>query len=472
MILSDTLVWILPPLLIALAVGAAGHALLNKRDSRSAFGWIALCIILPLAGPILYLLFGLNRVSKRARKTYLTKLLKDSSDTLNEPPGTAFRPLSMAGERIVKKGLSSCDEIVVLENGEALYPAMLEAINAATKRILLSTYIFDNDETGRQFVQALGAARERGVEVKVIVDGMGEFTSLPRIGGLLRRHQIDFVRFNPITLIPPALDLNMRSHRKVLVVDGVFAFTGGANIGIRHLSERLGHWDRAMDIHFRMRGRIVDELEWAFRRDWHYCQGTRHLGPFRHCNRMHADAPAWSRLILDGPNKDLDRINDLILGVVSAARHKVWIMTPYFLPTLDLIGALHAAYLRGVDVQILLPGYNNIKPAHWACRNFLRQVLKYDIDVFYQPPPFVHSKLLLIDDQYALIGSANLDPRSLRLNYELGVELFSSDLNAQLSRYFSARREQARRVTREEIERRSLPERLRDSLAWLFSPYL
>lgn len=472
MILSDTLLWILPPLLIALAVGAAGHALLNKRDSRSAFGWIALCIILPLAGPILYLLFGLNRVSKRARKTYLTKLLKDSSDTLNEPPGTDFRPLSMVGERIVKKGLSSCDEIVILENGEALYPAMLEAIEAATRRILLSTYIFDNDETGRRFVAALAAARERGVEVKVIVDGMGEFTSLPRIGGLLRRAMIDFVRFNPITLIPPSLDLNMRSHRKVLVVDGVYAFTGGANIGDRHLSERLGHWDRTMDIHFRMRGRIVDELEWAFRRDWHYCQGTRHLGPFQHCNRMHVDAPAWSRLILDGPNKDLDRINDLIIGVVSAARHKVWIMTPYFLPTLDLIGALHAAYLRGVDVQILLPGYNNIKPAHWACRNFLRQILKYDVEVFYQPPPFVHSKLLLIDDQYALIGSANLDPRSLRLNYELGVELFSSDLNVQLSGYFSARREQARRVTREEIERRSVPERLRDSLAWLFSPYL
>lgn len=472
MILSNVLPWILSPLLILMAVATAGHALLNKRDSRSAFGWIALCIILPLAGPIIYLLFGLNRVSKRASKTYLTKLLKDSSDTLNEPPGTDFRPLSMVGERIVKKGLSSCDEIVILENGEALYPAMLEAINAATRRILLGTYIFDNDETGRQFVLALAAARERGVEVKVIVDGMGEFTSLPRIGGLLRRHQIDFVRFNPITLIPPALDLNMRSHRKVLVIDGLYAFTGGANIGDRHLSERLGHRDRTMDIHFRLRGRIVDELEWAFRRDWHYCQGARHLGPFQHCNRMHVDAPAWSRLILDGPNKDLDRINDLLLGVVSAARHKVWIMTPYFLPTLDLIGALHAAFLRGVDVQILLPGYNNIKPAHWACRNFLRQVLKYDIEVFYQPPPFVHSKLLLIDDQYALIGSANLDPRSLRLNYELGVELFSSALNAQLSRYFSTRRELARRVTREEIERRPVPERLRDSIAWLFSPYL
>jgi len=472
LILSNAILWILPPLLIVMAVLTAGHALLNKRDSRSAFGWIAMCIMLPLAGPILYLLFGLNRVGKRASKSYLVKLLKDSSDTLNEPPNTDFRPLSMVGERIVKKGLSSCDEVVILENGEALYPAMLEAINTATKRILLGTYIFDNDETGRQFVDALGAARARGVEVKVIIDGMGEFTSLPRIGGLLRRQQIDFVRFNPITLIPPALDLNMRSHRKVLVVDGVYAFTGGANIGDRHLSERIIRRDRAMDIHFRLRGRIVDELEWAFRRDWHYCKGTRHLGPYQHCNRSHADAPAWSRLILDGPNKDVDRINDLILGVVSAARHKVWIMTPYFLPTRDLIGALHAAYLRGVDVQILLPGYNNIKPAHWAARNFLRQILKYDIDVFYQPPPFVHSKLLLIDDQYALIGSANLDPRSLRLNYELGVELFSHEVNAQLSLYFSARRQQARRITREEIEQRSVPERLRDSIAWLFSPYL
>jgi len=166
------------------------------------------------------------------------------------------------------------------------------------------------------------------------------------------------------------------------------------------------------------------ELEWAFWQDWHYCLGDDNAPPFTGCNPHDPDAQIWSRLVLDGPNKDIDKLNHLIVGVISAAREKVLIMTPYFLPTFDVIGALIAAHLRGVKVQILLPGHNNIKPVHWAMQNTLRQLLESDLDIRYQPAPFVHSKLLLVDDNYALVGSANIDPRSLRLNYELGLEIF------------------------------------------------
>lgn len=469
---EQNLLWFIPPIHIMMAVLASGHALLNKADSRGAFGWIALCIILPLAGPILYLIFGINRVNSAARRHYITKLSKDSTDTITEPAGTDFRPLSMVGENVVKKGLSSCDEVMVLQNGEEIYPAMLEAIANAEHHVLLCTYIFDRDETGQQFIEALVAAKNRGLEVKVIVDGMGEWMSLRRIGTLLRQHQIEFTRFNPITLLPPSLNLNLRSHRKMLIVDNRYAFTGGANIGDRHLALREDNAHRVMDIHFRLQGRVVDELEWAFRRDWHYCKGTRNLHPYKHHNPNKRASPVWTRLVLDGPNKSLDRLNDLMLGVISSARKRVWIMTPYFLPTQDLIGALIAAHLRGVDVQILLPRENNIKPAHWASRNILRIILETDLYVAYQKSPFIHSKVLLIDDQYSLIGSANMDPRSLRLNYELGVELFSRETNQQLSEYFLSRRANATQVTKEEIANRSLPERLRDSFAWLFSPYL
>lgn len=469
---EQNLLWFIPPIHIMMAVLASGHALLNKADSRGAFGWIALCIILPLAGPILYLIFGINRVNSAARRHYITKLDKDSTDTITEPEGTDFRPLSMVGENIVKKGLSSCDEVLALENGETIYPAMLEAINNATQYVLLCTYIFDRDDTGQQFIDALVAAKNRGLEVKVIVDGMGEWMSLRRIGTILQRHEIEFARFNPITLLPPSLNLNLRSHRKMLIVDDLYAFTGGANIGNRHLALREDNAHRVLDIHFRMQGRIVDELEWAFRRDWYYCTGTRDVNPYMHSNPNRSKALIWSRLVLDGPNKSLDRLNDLMLGVISSARVRVWIMTPYFLPTQDLIGALIAAHLRGVDVQILLPGENNIKPAHWASRNILRLILETDLYIAYQRSPFIHSKILLVDDKYSLIGSANMDPRSLRLNYELGVELFSTKTNQQLSEYFLRRRANATQVTKEEIANRSLPVRLRDAFAWLFSPYL
>ncbi len=472
MSLEQTIYWLIPPLHIMLAIAASGHALLNKADSRGAFGWIALCIILPLAGSILYLIFGINRVNSAAQKHYVTKLHKDSSDTITEPEGSNFRPLSMVGERVVGKGLSSCDEVRILVNGEQLYPEMLKAIEQASDCILLGTYIFDRDETGLKFVKALAAAQSRGVEVKVIVDAMGEWMGLHRIGDVLHNHKIAFVRFNPITIIPPALNLNLRSHRKVLVVDHRYAFTGGANIGDRHLAEREDNAHRVQDIHFRLQGRIVDELEWAFRRDWYYCNSAVEPTPFKHHNPNKPDSRIWSRMILDGPNKSLDRLSDLMLGVISAAKERVWIMTPYFIPTADLLGALVGAHLRGVDVQILLPGENNIKPAHWASRNILRFVLENDIYIAYQEPPFIHSKILLVDEQYSLIGSANMDPRSLRLNYEIGVELFDQTLNQQLSEYFIERRAHAVRVSKEEIANRSLPVRLRDALAWLFSPYL
>ncbi len=462
----------LPFLLGGVAVLAAGHALLNKRDSKAAFGWMALCLILPLAGPIIYLLFGINRVRTRAQRNYLVKVVRDSLNTIHDPPGTRFRPLSTVGETLTRKGLSSCDSLVPLENGEGLYPAMLDAIEAAESRILLASYIFDSDRTGHRFVAALSRARRRGVHVRILLDGLGEYMRLPRIGPYLQKEGLTFARFNPLTLMPPALNINMRNHRKLLIVDGCWAFTGGQNIGNRHLVEQADNRHGVHDIHFRLSGKIVDELEWSFWQDWQYATGRQERTTFQGCNHNREEADTWTRLVLDGPNKDLDKLNNLIVGVISAARSRVWIMTPYFLPMLDLSGALVAARLRGVEVVVLLPGQNNIKLVHWASRNFLRQLVAEGIDVRYQPPPFIHSKLLLVDHQYALIGSANLDQRSLRLNYELGVELFGERTNRQLARYFDDRARQSRRITSEELSQRPLPIKVRDSLAWLFSPYL
>lgn len=469
---SGIYIWLIPLLVLTMGLWTAGHALLNKRDPKAAFGWIAMCIILPIGGPILYLLFGINRVRIRAQRDYHTKISRESLQTIPDPEGTSFRPLSNVGEVLTRKGLSACSDLQVYENGETLYPAMLEAIGNARDRILLASYIFDNDATGLEIAHALAAAKARGVQVKVILDGMGELMSFPRIGGKLRKLGINFSRFNPLHLFPPSLNINMRNHRKLMIVDGLLAFTGGQNIGDRHLAGRLDNPHRVLDIHFALQGKIVDELEWAFWQDWYFCSKDRSVHHFRGTNINEPDSPIWSRLILDGPNKDLDKLSHLINGIVSAANHQILIMTPYFLPTFDLTGALIAARMRGLTVRILLPGHNNIKLAHWAAQSSIRQLLEADIDIRYLPSPFVHSKLLLIDDCYAMIGSANIDPRSLRLNYELGVELFSHDVNTRLSNYFNAMSQNAKPATIAQINNRSLPVKLRDALAWLFSPYL
>ena len=462
---------ILTLLIVAAGILAALHALLTKRDSRAAFGWIGFCLILPVAGPVIYLLFGINRLNEQANRSYISKLEVDNTPSIKDPVGSSLRPISKVGELVTGKGLRACTSCEVLENGEGLYPAMLEAFAGAKSKIYLSSYIFDNDETGDRFISALRDAQDRGVDVRIIIDALGEYMSLPRIGRKLRRSGLNFVRFNPITLLPPSLHINMRNHRKIVIVDSHTAFTGGQNIGNRHLAQSPQRHP-VRDLHFRLKGKVVDELERAFLHDWYYCIGRKKTESFQPSNENLTESAIWTRVVLDGPNEYIDRLNDLIVGVISAASRRVWIMTPYFLPGSDIVSALVGARLRGVDVKILLPRKNNIFLVHWALQNNLPYFVEKDIQIHFQPGPFVHTKILLIDDIYSLVGSANLDARSLRLNFELGLEIFDHRLNGQLAAHFEESLKAAEPVTAQQLREIPLHLRIRNAMAWLFTPYL
>ncbi|MCH2356954.1 MAG: phospholipase D-like domain-containing protein, partial [Pseudomonadales bacterium] len=225
--------------LAVLAITGALHALLSKRDSKSALAWVAFCLLLPLLGPVTYLIFGINRTISKAQRTYLVKTEEDAADIILEPAGTQLRPLSLVGEKVTGHGLRSCDDIQVLENGEALYPAILAAIDAARESVYCATYIFQNDETGSTFVAAFSRAQERGVDVRIIIDGLGAIAYWPRVSRSLAKHKLNFKHFNPIRLFPPSLNINLRNHRKILVIDDHCAFTGGQNIGDRHLVDQV-----------------------------------------------------------------------------------------------------------------------------------------------------------------------------------------------------------------------------------------
>ena len=460
--------------LTGMSIFAAQHALLSKRDSTSALAWVAICFI-PLAGPLSYLLFGINRVHIRARRDYPEDSPQEGREYYDEPPGTALRPMSLVGEGITGRGLVSVEDIRTLRDGESFYPAMLEDIRAARESVYCSTYIFRRDRSGRNLVKTLSGARQRGVDVRVIVDGLGEAAYPPRIGGLLKRRGINFRRYNPLTLFPPSLRLNMRNHRKLLLIDGKVAYTGGQNLSDSHLARRKDNPARTRDLHFRLTGKIVDDLQWAFLNDWQHCDDRDEQGndgEYVPRNTLQSKSRHWARLILDGPNEHLDQLNDLLVGVFAAARRRIWLMTPYFLPGHDLAGALIGAQLRGVDVKIILPERTNIYLAHWATQHNLGYILARKLPVYLQPAPFVHTKALLIDDDYALIGSANLDPRSLRLNFELGVEIFSTDFNKDLSGYFQESITTSTPLSESALAARPYWIRIRDAIAWLFRPYL
>lgn len=462
--------WPIWPLLHgALALVSGMHILLCKSDSRAALAWLAFVFLFPLGGPILYWLFGVNRVRRKAQGARLFRW--DDRGFLPSPRDDAAAPadpLEMVGWRVTAVHPQPDNRVDVLAGGEAAYPAMLEAIENARHEILLSTFIFAPDGIGKQFVAALAAARERGVDVRLLVDDVGRRYQLPTIARALRRAGVPVAWFMPLRLLPPSLSLNLRNHRKLLIVDGQRAFAGGMNISDSHVAAGLA---RVSDVHFEFAGPIVDPLRQLFARDWQRTTGAGLAGLVVEPAPAQ-EAGAACRLVFDGPDEKLDHLALLIEGAISAARRRVVIVTPYFLPERRLVGVLQAAALRGVKVSVVLPGENNWPVVNWALKHHLWSLVRLDVDVYFRPPPFAHEKFLLIDEAYALVGSTNLDPRSLRLNFELGIEVFDAAVTARLAAHADEAIATAARFGRQEVNGRRLPERIRDALAALIAPYL
>ncbi len=466
--------------MVALSLLTACHALLFKRDPRAAFGWIGICLTVPVVGPFLYWTMGVNRIHRRARQWLESGRRLSGWATFPEgrgegapppslpPEGEHLAELSRLGDRVGRFPLLPGNRIVPLKNGENAYPAMLAAIDGASHSVHLSTYIFDGDGTGRRFTDALKSAADRGVEVRVIVDSLGEKYSRPTARRLLKNSRVRVGRFLPLSR---EVYVNLRNHRKILVVDGNRAFTGGMNIGGRHVAQGGAAAPSVVDLHFMVEGPVVADLQRVFLGDWHFV--TREiLNDPRLFPPLPPAGPALARAVADGPDKEFHKLHLLIMGALACARRHVRIMTPYFIPDQPLISALVTTALRGIEVTLVLPAENNLPFVHWATRSYLWELLQQGIRVFYQPPPFVHSKLLLVDGVWSLIGSANLDPRSLRLNFELDLEVYDPEFTELLERDFAAAVDVSREVSLAEMDGRGLPERMRDGAAKLFSPYL
>ncbi len=466
---------------LLLSLLAAGHVLIYKRDSRAAVGWVGLIWLAPLIGPMLYMLLGINRVRRRAagirgdERAHLAQIdpfictLATLADHL--PDGRKhLTEMVRVTERVTRLDLLKGNTVHPLHNGDEAYPAMIEAIEHAERSVTLTSYIFDNDRTGHRFVEALSAAVKRGVDVRVLIDSVGARYSIPPVTHRLRMNGVRTARFMPSYLPWSTPYLNLRSHRKILVADGRIGFTGGMNIrGNNVLNDNPSHATR--DMHFRVTGPVVQELQATFVEDWQFTtrevlSGETWFAPPEETGAVMA------RAIPDGPDQNYDKMRMAFHGALSVAQRAVRIVTPYFLPDAALIGALNTCAMRGVQVDIVLPSVNNLKMVAWASMAQMWQILEWDCRVWLSPPPFDHSKLLVVDGAWSLIGSANWDPRSLRLNFELGLECYNTELAAALDQYAEDLMREARPLTLDEVNGRILPVKLRDGLARLFAPYL
>jgi cardiolipin synthase len=460
---------------------ATMHIVLHKRDVRAAIGWTGLAWLAPIAGPLLYLFLGVNRIRRRAGRLrgrpessagFTSEHLLARQELAVLPPDLPSRLCAIARVVGTTTGipLVGGNRVEPLVDGDEAYPAMLAAIDEATRTVGFATYIMDNDRAGALFADALERAVARGVDVRVLVDDVGIRYSRPPIVRSFARRGIPYARFNP-AIIPFAHPyFNLRNHRKLLVVDGGIGFAGGMNVRESCLlALRPRHPTR--DLHFRLEGPVVRHLVETFAFDWHFTTaevlaGEGWLPPLSPCGHVVA------RGIPDGPDEDLETLQDAILGALSQADHSVRIVTPYFLPDDSLVEALRIAALRGVKVDILVPARSNLRIVEWASRGQLTQVLRAGCRVWLGPPPFDHAKLMIVDGAWSLFGSANLDPRSLRLNFEFCVECYDQALATSLGVLLDQRFAEARRYHLSEHQGRGLPRRVRDGVARLALPYL
>jgi cardiolipin synthase len=451
---------------------ASVHVLLNKRDTRAATLWIGCIWLLPLLGPVLYLVLGVNRIRRRAISLGVHGAFRRiAPDDLGEPEHAGaehLQHLARVVSRLDAQPLLAGNGIEPLVNGDEAFPAMLTAIESAKESVSLCTYIFDNDASGGQFVAALERAVRRGVPVRVLIDDAGARYSWPPITGRLRQAKIPCARFLPASLFTPwrVATINLRNHRKSLIVDGQIAFTGGMNI--RH-GNMISETPRrpVQDLHFRVTGPVVAELQAAFANDWAFT--TREvLDGEIWFPKLSEAGEAVARVITDGPDGDFENLQ----LTLAEAQTSVQILTPYFLPDGTLISALNLAALRGVRVDIVLPGKNNLPFVHWASRAMWWQVLERGCRIWLTPPPFDHSKLMIVDSHWVLLGSANWDTRSLRLNFEMNVEGYGRQFAQKMEMVIAKKISIAREVTLAEMDARPLTIRLRDAAVRLFSPYL
>lgn len=466
---------------LVLAALASAHAVLRKREVRAAIGWVAIVWLVPIVGPLLYYVLGINRIERRASRLRPDPPAFRShvSSALPQPDGFELSFPEQAYELFVLKGLGDRlsglplvegNRVAVLDGGDEAYAAMIAAIDDGERSIALSSYIIDHDEAGLRFAVALEQAVERGLEVRVLIDGIGALYSWKSMVAELSGRGITVAKFLHSYIPWRMAYFNLRSHRKLLVVDGRIGFTGGMNIRIGHILKRKPKRP-VRDTHFQFEGPVVAQMMDVFADDWLFTT-EESLDRDRWYGTPSRQGPVFARAISDGPDEVLERIAATLHGALSQARREIRLVTPYFLPDRVLIAALRMAALRGVRVQIVMPAASNLPVVDWAARAQIWQVMEPGCEVWLSPPPFDHSKLLVVDGAWSLVGSTNWDPRSIRLNFEFNVECFDVAFAQTLNRIVDGKLDTARRLTEADVLGRGLPVRLRDGAFWLLSPYL
>src|SRR5579885_1977752 len=466
---------------VVLVVVLIPWILMTKKEPTAALAWCLVVLLMPVLGAFLFWVFGVNYLRRKLER----KQAHRARFRQAHPPPRREAARGRPGDEPLEAGWDGLGHLAlkvdafpaVPGNAVALYhdtrdffDALLAAIRQAKEHVHVEYFIIHNDETGRRLLDVLAEKAKQGVEVRLLYDAMGSL----RLGRAALRPLLAVggkaSAFLPLNPLRSRIQVNLRNHRKIVVLDGRIGFTGGMNIGDEYLGMNpyFGYW---RDTCLRLDGPAAAGLQRIFAEDWHF---TTHepLEGDRYCPELEPAGDAVVQVAESGPDQEVNCIREIYFTAMLGARQRLWMASPYFVPDAGLMDALRLARYRDVDVRLL----SLYRPDHYlsfyAGRYYWTELLDMGVKVYQYKKGMMHSKVLMVDGQWAMVGTANLDNRSLKLNFEVGCGLFAPPLVAELEAAFRRDLEESVRLEPTEYARRPLRGRLVENACRLLAPIL
>lgn len=463
------------------------HVLLYKHRPVSAVLWLASLWAFPFVGAFVYLCFGIDQVergaaAREACRRIQTELGLPPGDDTAEllapvtpvPTGRGVEILDVTsrGRRSLEK--MGGNRVELLVDGDEFYPALHDAIASARDSIHLQSFIIARDATGRELVEHLAARARDGVMVRLLYDRFGStYAHYSTTFRPARRAGVKVASISHASPLRGRFQVNLRNHRKVAVIDGRIGFTGGINIGDLNLSARASG-EPIRDYHLLVAGPAVSELQLQFVADWTFASGEApaDLVLPRYFPAQTRAGDALVNVVQGGPYSGGQALTDLLFAAIGAAATSLRVVTPYFVPNEPILQAIRAAALRGVDTRLVVPQLGNHWYVDYAARSLYTSLLESGVRIFERKPPFSHAKALVVDESYAVLGSPNLDYRSLHLNFETAVEVAQHGFLERLNQQIASELAHSVEVDLEAHRSRSMARRLAENFCYLFQPLL
>jgi cardiolipin synthase A/B len=468
-------------ILLAIAV-----VFLERRNVAATWSWLMVLLFIPIVGFVLYVILGQNlsrrklyRLNQREVEIMKTlthaqaRRIQEGHMEYKDPEVELYKDTILMNVTANKALLTQNNEVELFTEGNAKFDALLQSIHNAQHHIHFQYYIINNDETGKRVVAALTEKAKEGVHVRILYDDIGSRTLNDRFFQAFTAAGGQHAAFFPSKIPYFNLRVNYRNHRKIVVIDGKIGFIGGFNVGNEYVgnSKKFGYW---RDTHMRLEGSSVHSLQALFLRDWNLASSdTVDYDPsyFPSVEEM-GQGQVPIQIIASGPNQKWSHIENTYIKMIHAARHSIYLQTPYFIPDETLQNALRIAALSGIEVKIMIPYDSDHMFVHWASLYYLGELLQVGVKCYLYKKGFLHAKTIIVDGIMSTVGTANFDLRSLRLNFEVNAVLYHAETSQALQHIFELDIEDSIELTKEQYDNRSLWHRLMESISNLLSPIL